>query len=481
MADRRPDLRPRTQPFPHQAEAAQFIVGKRAVAIFDEQGLGKTKIVLDAMLRELAAGAIDGVLIVCRAGLIPMWQTEIAKHTRTSATVLSGSPRNTGRGYMMFSPFHIIAYSLLGREVAHLRGLLRLRRFALVLDESHTIKNPKAGVTLAALALSELATQRVILTGTPVANYPEDLWSQFRFLDGGVALGDDYDVFRIRYRLGTGAGRRGVALADLRAITEAIRPITLRRTKAEVLELPEKRYVTRTVSLSGRQARMYRQVRDELRLEIHQLSGDGTTLDIENVLERLLRLVQVASNPALLDPGFVAIPAKFRLLDRELTEVLGRGEKAVVWSQFVGNVELLRRRYSEKGAVAIHGSVPIERRASLVKRFQENDDCKILVAVPAAAREGLTLTAANNAFYVDRGFNLVDYLQSQDRIHRIGQDRKSTIMKLVARGTVDEFVEEVLSRKAAIASAVQSGVGPRMPTQIVTRVDLGRVLGEGKP
>jgi SWI/SNF-related matrix-associated actin-dependent regulator of chromatin subfamily A-like protein 1 len=480
MSARGADLRPRTALFPHQAEAVGFIIGKKEVAIFDEQGLGKTKIVLDAMLGELSSGAIEGVLIVCRASLIPMWRAEIAKHTRTSAAVLSGSPRRAGRAYMLFSPFHIVAYSLLSREVANLRGLLGLRKFALILDESHTIKNPTALVTLNAIALAELASQRVILTGTPVANYPEDLWAQFRFLDGGRALGSDFDLFRLRYSLGTGVSRRNVSPASLRQITEAIRPISLRRTKAEVLDLPEKTYVTKRISLRGAQAKMYEQARDELRLDIGREQGLGAVLDIENILERMLRLVQVASNPGLVWPDWGHVPAKFGLLDHELTGVMLRGEKAIVWSQFVENVATLRMRYREYGAAAIHGGVPIEKRAAIVTRFQETSDCRVLVAVPAAAREGLTLTAANNAFYLDRGFNLVDYLQSQDRIHRIGQARPSRIVKLVATGTIDEFVEEVLARKSEIANTIQSGVEPRQTTPLVSQADLMRALDGGR-
>jgi SWI/SNF-related matrix-associated actin-dependent regulator of chromatin subfamily A-like protein 1 len=477
MPARRADLQPKTALFPHQAEAVGFIIGKKEVAIFDEQGLGKTKIVLDAMLGELSSGAIEGVLIVCRASLIPMWRAEIAKHTNTSAAILSGDRRRAGRAYMLFSPFHIVAYSLLSREITNLRGLLSLRKFALVLDESHTIKNPRATVTLNAIALAELAAQRVILTGTPVANYPEDLWAQFRFLDGGRALGPDFDLFRLQYSLGSGVSRRNVSSANLREISEAIRPISLRRTKAEVLDLPEKSYVTKRVSLTGVQAKMYEQARDQLRVEITGERGTGATLDIENILERMLRLVQLASNPGLIWPDWGHVPAKFGLLDSELRAAMRRGEKAIVWSQFVENVVALRLRYREYGAAAIHGGVPIEKRSAVVTRFQEGSDCKVLVAVPAAAREGLTLTAANNAFYLDRGFNLVDYLQSQDRIHRIGQARASTIVKLVATGTIDEFVEEVLSRKAEIANAIQSGVEPRPATPLVTETELVRVLG----
>lgn len=470
------DLASRTLPFPHQVEATEFILRKGNVAIFDEQGLGKTKIVLDAILAELANGRVDGALIVCKAGLISTWQAEIQKHTNTSAAVLAGNSRRAGRSYMVHSPFQIVAYSLVGRELPNLRSLLRIRRTVVVLDESHTIKNPKAKVTLDALALGELASQRLILTGTPVANYPEDLWAQFLFLDRGETLGKDYEAFRQVYHLGSGTDRREVGLPQLNSIAEAIRPSSIRRTKDGVLDLPEKRYRTISVRLVGAQAKAYRGIQEELRLEIDRERRDGVKVEIDNILERLLRLVQVASNPGLIYPRWQVDPAKFKLLDEELDAVDGRSEKAILWTQFVQNVEALRIRYKARGAVAIHGGVSIDRRAELVERFQKSRDCRILVAVPAAAREGLTLTAANNAYYVDRSFNLVDYLQSQDRIHRIGQERTSTISKLVAAGTVDEFVETILSRKAEIATSIQNGISRRPVSPIFSNKELERVL-----
>lgn len=474
------DLTPRTRPFPHQLEAEQFILEKPAVALFDEQGLGKTKIVLDVLLQEIAAGRIDGGLVVCKHALLPIWESEIEKHTNTRGVVLSGTVGQTGLALMVYSPLYVTSYSLVHRELGRIRELLKLRRMALVLDESHTIKNPEAQTTRDILAISTLATKRIILTGTPVANYPEDLWSQFYFLDGGKTLGPDFDAFKLYYSLGHGVSRRSVSDQNLASLTSRIRSIAIRRTKEGTLELPDKSFETHTVVLEEKQALMYKQIRDELRLE---LTHDGRlieTLDIENILERLLRLVQVCSNPSLIDPHYSAVPAKFVALDSLISAIMGRGEKVVIWSQFVENVKLLSHRYRGQGSAAIHGSVPVEDRKRIVDRFQEDVHRKILFAVPAAAREGLTLTAANHAIYLDRNFNLVDYIQSQDRIHRIGQERPCVITKLMADGTVDDFVDDVLRRKFEIAETVQSGVMPNQQGEAVQRNEIERFLGRGE-
>lgn len=473
------DLTPRTRPFPHQLEAEQFILTRPAVALFDEQGLGKTKIVLDVLLQEISAGKIDGGLVVCKHGLLPMWESEIEKHTNTRGVVLSGTVGQTGLALMVYSPIYVTSYSLVHRELDRIRELLKLRRMAIVLDESHTIKNPEAQTTRDILAISALAAKRIILTGTPVANYPEDLWSQFYFLDGGKTLGRDFEAFKLYYSLGRGVSRRSVSDQDLTALSSRIRPIAIRRTKEGTLELPDKSFETRAVALEEKQGLMYRQIRDELRLE---LTHDGKlieSMDIENILERLLRLVQVCSNPALVDPRYDAVPAKFAALDSLISAILKKGEKVVVWSQFVDNVKTLSHRHREQGSAAIHGGVPIEDRKRIVDRFQDDVNRRIVFAVPAAAREGLTLTAANHAIYLDRNFNLVDYLQSQDRIHRIGQERPCVITKLMAEGTIDDFVDDVLRRKFEIAETVQSGVVPSRQGEAVQRSEIERFLSRG--
>jgi SNF2 family DNA or RNA helicase len=470
------DFNPKTDALPHQIEAVEFVAGKPSVAIFDEQGLGKTKIVLDILLRGFATGEVDRALVVCKNSLLRTWQAEIEKHTHLRGVILSGDRTTTSRGLMVFSRFYLVAYSIVHRELSRLRQLMALGKCAIILDESHTIKNPKSRVTADVLSLRGLATKRLILTGTPVANYPEDLWTQFYFLDDGRALGTEFDAFRLFYDLGQGADRRAVSSENLQAISAAIRPLSIRRTKAGTLELPEKTFESREVPLHGAQAAMYSRVQSELRL---QLVHDGKlvgTITVENALERLLRLVQICSNPALIDPGFDQPPAKFVILDQMLQEIMGSGEKAVVWSQFVQNVEQLGRRYREFGAAVIHGGVTLEDRHRVVTRFQAEPSRRLIFAVPGAAREGLTLTAANHAIYIDRSFNLVDYLQSQDRIHRIGQDKPCVITKLVARETIDGFVDEVLTRKAEIAEAIGGGVG-RQKGEAVTGEEIARALG----
>ena len=126
----------------------------------------------------------------------------------------------------------------------------------------------------------------------------------------------------------------------------------------------------------------------------------------------------------------------------------------------------------------LYGDIPIEKRNEIVKQFRRNDECAILIANPAAAREGLTLTAANNAIYLDRNFNLVDYLQSQDRIHRISQTKECRIYKIIAKNTIDEYVDEIIYKKHKLAEYVQGDTeNINIEKKFMTKEQLLEIVG----
>src|SRR5262249_13561802 len=161
----------------------------------------------------------------------------------------------------------------------------------------------------------------------------------------------------------------------------------------------------------------------------------------ETILARLVRLAQLASDPSMLDASYNQEPCKFVALDALLGEILTRprARKVIVWTSFVANIASLKRRFSKYRPVSLHGALTGPERDASVLAFKEDPEVRLMVANPAAAREGLTLTEANVAIYLDRTFNLVDYLQSQDRIHRISQTSDCEIMLLLARDSIDEF------------------------------------------
>lgn len=459
---------------PHQIEGTNFLRNNTRAALFDEQGLGKSKQLIDAIAAQIRTGEISGAVIVCPNGLKTNWAQEIAKFSDLPVAVF-GAGRKARRSSFakLRAAFYVINYEAVGAELASLKALLRFKPMALVLDESHRIKTPEAKVTAAVLQLRESARRRYILSGTPVANKPDDLWSQFYFLDDGESLGRTLDEFRGRYRSAAGGY---VALDDLR---ERVGAISKRRLKDTAVALPAKRVRRARLSMTGRQLALYDGMRNELAVWVQSMDGGQVLAEAEAILARLVRLAQLASDPSMLDASYDEDPCKLVALDALLDDVLSRREarKVIVWTSFVANIAALERRYARYRPVSLHGALRGEERDASVHSFKHDPEVKLMVANPAAAREGLTLTEANVAVYLDRTFNLVDYLQSQDRIHRISQTSDCEVVLLLAKDTIDEFVDFCLEQKARLARFVQQDADVILPADAaLEKPDILRAL-----
>jgi len=445
---------PKTSAMPHQVEAINYIDTHQEIALFDEQGLGKTKIVIEALCGAMKRGDIEGVLVVAPMSLLYNWENEVVKHSFLIPIVLRGSEREKRYKFLTGANFYITNYEAVIAELERIKRFCKSRKVAIVLDESARIKDPRTKTAEALFQLRPHSVKRIIITGTPVANKPVDLWAQFFFLDGGVLLGNAFGEFKERYN-----EKKNDYRDRLKELQSEIGQHSLRRCKDDVLELPEKKFVNVYVNLSGKQLKLYDKLREELRIEVQDIAGHTIIDEAENVLKKLLRLTQIASNPYLIDKSYNETPSKFTKLDSLVNEIVAKEEKAIIWTSFVENITALKKRYSQYKPVVIYGEVPIKDRAEIVKTFQESNKNKILIANPSAAREGLTLTRANNAIYLDRNFNLVDYLQSQDRIHRISQEKDCHIYKILAKKSIDEYIDRIIEVKKDVAAFVQGDTG----------------------
>lgn len=448
--------------FPHQIDAFNAIKDLDYAAIFHEQGLGKTKIGLDLALSWLARSIADSVLIITKKSLVENWRSEVADHSHLRPRIL-GQDRNANF-YAFNSParLYLAHYEVVVSERKRLELFLKTRSVAVLLDEAHKIKNPEAEVSEALHQLAPGFVRRVIMTGTPVANRPYDLWSQIRFLDAGATLGDDFSSFKSKLDLSNDLGkdeRRAENFARaLEAVFEKIRPFSVRETKKTAgINLPDKTISNLECELEPRQAEIYAQFRDELAAVVVK-HGRPVLDDAEDILKRLLRLVQVASNPAMVDQSYRSTPGKMHALDNLVHRAVDANEKIVVWTNFTTNAELLCRHLEEFGAVLVHGGIEIAKREEALTAFKKEPLTRVLVATPGAAKEGLTLTVANHAVFYDRSFSLDDYLQAQDRIHRISQQKACFVTNLIARDTVDGWVEALLSAKHLAAQLGQGDI-----------------------
>lgn len=468
----------KTFPFRHQIEAIEFMRGLKNVPLFDEQGLGKSKVIIDTLCQDIKDNLIESVLIVCKKFLLQTWKKEISKHSHLQATILGGSKNKRGRSFMHFSHFYLINYESFIQELERIKMFLKLRTFAVILDESQKIKNPKSKITNAILEIKNLAAKKIIVTGTPIANRPEDIWTQLYFLDNGKLLGNNFREFKNKFHIKL-KGERTLNKyePDLSLLKEKIDKVAIRRTK-EVLELPEKEYRDIFVEIKGRQKNMYEKLKRDLLLEISKVDGALFNEKIDNYLVKLLRLTQIASNPIMIDESYNEIPAKFIILDKLIENIIKKNEKVIIWTSFKKNIRVLRKRYRDYGALMLFGDIPIKDRDETVEKFTNNVENRVLVANPSAAKEGLTLTVANTAIYLDRTFNMDDYLQSQDRIHRISQRKKCNIIKLIATDTIDEYTDDILEKKHLIAKFTLGDISHiNTNKQFLTKEEVMGILG----
>lgn len=457
-----PKLSSKFQSFPYQGEAVQAIRDLEYAAIFHEQGLGKTKIAIDVLLYWLDRKEVDTVLIVAKKSLLANWQKEFRTHTFIKPRMISGNHR--ANHYVFNSPARVMLthYEAIKGEKDRFELFLKTRDVAIILDESTKIKNPDSSIASVLFRLAPLFKRRVIMTGTPVANRPFDIWSQIWFLDQGKSLGNDYARFRGTTDLSKDLFQDKTAQAEyekiLDQIFEKIASFSVRQTKADgVMALPEKIIRTVLTSWETRQHELYKQIRDETRAIVIR-DGVPSEDNADEVLKRLLRLVQISSNPQLIDESYRGDPGKVDALTGLVDNILSRDEKCIVWTSFTENVDWLAERLKVHGVAKVHGKLPMALRNAMIERFLGEVECRILIATPGAAKEGLTLTVANHVVFFDRSFSLDDYLQAQDRIHRISQKKTCYVYNLVMQDSVDEWVSVLLRAKQLAAQLAQGDI-----------------------
>ncbi len=459
---REPGLTPIYKSYPFQAEAVRAIRDLEYGAIFHEQGLGKTKIAIDLMLYWLEKRVVDTVLFVVKKGLVSNWVNEIRSHTHLRPPVLGP---NRGQNYFIFNgPARAIVanYEVVKNEKERMKLFLKARDVAAVLDESVKIKNPDSSLTEGFFELSPLFKKRIIMTGTPVANRPYDIWAQIWFLDQGESLGNDFRKFKASLDL---SNTLSCSKEDQKAfekhmvsVYQRISKFSVRETKKScAIELPEKVFEKVEVQWERYQWELYCQLRDEERAIVLK-NGIPSVDETEYILKRLLRMVQVTSNPRLVDDGYNQFPGKFEPLTRLVENIRSKNEKCIIWSSFVENVDWLAKEFKPFGACKVHGKMTIDDRYRSIKRFKEDPNSYAFIATPGAAKEGLTLTVANHVIFYDRSFSLDDYLQAQDRIHRISQNRICYVYNLIMKDSIDEWIDLLLQAKSLAAQLTQGDI-----------------------
>ena len=428
--------RPVLQPKTHQRVGINELMST-SKANFDDQGLGKSKQAYDTAAQLIASQEIDLMILIVKASLRQNIYREILNDGKQLVPIVAQGTRHQRNLIYRTLACHvlILSYETVVADLETLIRIVKQNKTLVCLDESHSIKNWKTRRAEACIEIAGLATKTIIFSGTPAPNRMEDLYPQLRVLghDVGVSVKEFRDRFKVPEQL-----------------RDFLSNKVIRRRKESLKELaiPGKEIKRIRVPLMGEQLCLYQDAERELVLLLRNLRGETETIELSNFLARLLRLIQIASNPRLLTDAFQANPAKFSALDKLLDQEVGEGNrKVIIWTSFRKNVEELTQRYSRYGAVALYGGVKRGGRDHNVRSFQESEDVRVLVGIPACGREGFTLTRASTAIYLDRSFSYLDWAQSQDRIHRISQKRDCKIYVLEATGSADERVDEILERK----------------------------------
>ena len=466
------DFKFKTDPYAHQQVALEKSWNQETFAYFMEMGTGKTKVLIDNLTALYDNKKIDGALIIAPKGVIGTWYNQelpahLPDHVK-NVTVLWQSNINKKQQTKLdrlFEPgrdLHILIMNVEAfstqKGFSYAEKFLTSHKSMMAIDESTTIKNPRAKRTKNILLLSKAAKYRRIMTGSPVTRNPLDLYSQCEFLDPKHLDFPSYYAFRNRYaemKTMFLSGRSVQVVGGFRhleELSESLKAFSYRILKENCLDLPNKIYMEREIQLTSEQERLYEQMRQEALATLN-----GKTVTTMTALTQLMRLHQITCGHFAADDGSIQEVKNNRLA--ELLDVLDEIEgKAIIWAHYQHDVKnifkLLEDKYGPGSVVHYYGKTLPEQRDYAIENFKNNDKVRFFVGTPATGGYGITLIQANTVIYYSNGYDLEKRMQSEDRAHRIGQTKKVTYIDLIAEDTVDTKIVKSLRKKIDIASKV---------------------------
>ena len=411
----------------------------------DDMGLGKTVQMLAALAKYHEEHPSAQSLVVVPTSLVHNWDAERAKFTPqlTSHVQHGNRPQTTEEYAQIDAQLVITTYNTLRNDIE----LLSNKRFGYaILDESHAIKNPSSQITKAVTRIN--AANKIAVTGTPIENSLDELWSQMNFANPGMLGG--YNYFNQTYT-------DNDMHDELRAL---IKPFILQRTKDAVAkDLPPKQISVQYHEMSDEQARLYQATRAYYRDDVLEAIEAGDERKSQTaVFTGLLRLRQLANHPGLITDSYAGASTKLDSICEQLTELASEGHKALVFSSFVGLLDELEKRLTKLEVLRLDGST--NNRQDLVDEFQEGNTDVFLISLKAGG-VGLTLTAADYVFILDPWWNPQAEMQAIDRAHRIGQDKPVFVYKLITKHTVEEKILAMQESKLELANNIiesESGI-----------------------
>ena len=418
----------------------------------DDMGLGKTIQAL-AFLQSIYEEVdgkhppVEASLLVVPRSLLINWQREAARFT-PNLRILEYFNTDRVRNKTAFDQVDLVitTYGVMLRDIEFLHGYTF--HYA-ILDESQAIKNPFSQTARAAHLLQ--AKHHMVLTGTPIENSTTELWSQFAFLNPGLLGSLKY----FKAEFGAPIEKKG-SEEVAETLRELVFPFILRRTKDQVApELPPRSERIVYSDMEPAQRKLYNRMRDYYRsLLLGMLESEGLDKSRMKILEGLLRLRQISNHPRLVDNKFRGASGKFELLFDTLETLRSEGHKALVFSQFVQMLSLVRKELDRLEVPYTYLDGSTHNRQEQVDTFQNRDDIPFFLISLKAGGLGLNLTAADYVIHIDPWWNPAVEMQASDRTHRIGQEKPVFVYKLIARDSVEEKILVLQDRKKNLVDQI---------------------------
>jgi SNF2 family DNA or RNA helicase len=446
----------------------------------DDMGLGKTHQAMALMALLRAGGRSEGVrapmLVVCPTSVMSHWRDKLRDHAPGLRAAVHHGPGRDLRAALEEAGVLVTSYGVLRRDAGELAEV----PWALaVFDEIQNLKNPATHGWRAAVRVP--AAVRLGLTGTPIENSLGELKALFDLVLPGY-LGSDRSF---EERFGDGEELPGRERLD--ELRRLVAPFILRRTKAAVLdELPEKIEDVRTARLSDDQVTLYREAIAGRGEELAgKIAAGAEPVPYIHVFALLSLLKQICDHPALVlrtpdgEPGRAEESAsgKWDLYRELLSECLEAGLKVVVFSQYLGMLELMARDLDERGVGYAKLTGASRKRGEIVGRFNRDPECRVFLGSLKAGGTGIDLVGGSVVIHYDRWWNAAREDQATDRVHRIGQHRAVQVFKLVTEGTLEEKIHALIERKRTMMNAVVREDDHRL-AKIFTRDELLDLLSE---
>lgn len=474
----------KTKPFEHQLEGIKYGLNHDKWLLGDEQGLGKTKQVIDiANIKKVK----HCLIVCCVNGLKWNWQNEVRTHSNEDAWILGQRTNRNNKVVIGDNPdrlddlMHInelprfiitnietLRYKVkTGRKIqVKVKGKLkevdeyrypiteRLQELCsmgeiemIAADEVHKCKNPEADQTEQLLKLH--TSTQIAMTGTPLMNAPIDLYVLLNWL--GYER-HTFWQFKNHYgRLGGFNGTQVVGYKNLDELTDMLDTMMLRRLKEDVLDLPEKTLINEYVEMGKEQSKVYDSAHSDIISNLDNLKMSN------NPLAELIRLRQATGNPNILTPD-VTDSAKFDRMEELVDDAVENGKKVVIFSNWTQITNPAFKRLSKKyKGVMITGETKDNERQANVEAFQNDNKVKFIIGTIGAMGTGLNLFAASTIIFLDHPWNKALYDQAVDRCHRIGQTQNLTVYNLLCKNTIDERIWDIVQKKGRMSEILIDG------------------------